>query len=130
MCQDLPFCTPASSPCIDSVPVTSDDCRVSCTGLYADVTVEDNSVVEVLEGGKTIKLNFVSALVQYKGEFRVKLEHLLQAKDTEDVPKFMEKYKSYKSRYMENVKFDPSTPGLSMFMGKSISTFHIPQIPQ
>ena len=73
--------------------------------------MEDNSVVEVLEGGKTIKLNFVSALVQYKGEFRVKLEHLLQAKDTEDVPKFMEKYKSYKSRYMETVKFDPSTPG-------------------
>ena len=91
--------------------------------------MEDNSV---LEGGTTIKLNFLSALVQYcgEGEFRAKVKHLLQAKDTEYVPMFMENYKSYKANYMKNMMFDPSTPGLSMCMGKSIFTFHIPQTQQ
>ena len=78
--------------------------------------MEDKSVEEVLEGGKTIKLHFVSALVQYRGEFREKLKHLLKATDAEGFPKLMEKYKEYKSKYMKNIRFDPSTPGLSKLL--------------
>ena len=116
MSQELPYCTPASSPCIDSIPVTSGDCRVSCTGLYADVTVtvEDNSDQRVLEGEETIKFNFGSALVQYSIKFKKKLRDLLQAKDNNGVLKLMEEYKAYKANYLRNMVFDPSTPGLSM----------------
>ena len=122
MSQELPYCTPASSPCIDSIPVTSGDCRVSCTGLYADVTVtvEDNSIQNSIqrltEGGRTIKLHFVSVLVSgvYGAE---KLRDLLKAKGTVGDLKMMEEYrayKAYKANYLRNMVFDPSTPGLSM----------------
>ena len=113
--QDLPFCTPAASPCISSVPVTSDECRVTCTGLYADVTVtvEDNSIQRLTEGGRTIKLHFVSVLVShvYGAE---KLRDLLKANGTGGDLKLMEAYKAYKTNYLRNMVFDPSTPGLSM----------------
>ena len=119
--QDLPYCTPASSPCLDSIPVTSGDCRVSCTGLYADVTQEienrnDEKIGLLAEGGtvNTIK-SFFTALVKYDSyNFKSELGRLIQSKTTRSIRKMMEAYKAYKANYLRNMVFDPSTPGLSM----------------
>ena len=52
-------------------------------------------------------------LVRDNGED--KLKDLLHTKGTEGpLEELMEKYKAYKANYMRNMKFDPSTPGLSM----------------
>ena len=51
--QDLPYCTPASSTCISSIPKRFSNCRVSCTGLYADVSEQDKmsaGIIEITEG--------------------------------------------------------------------------------
>ena len=121
MSQDLPYCTSASSPCIDSISVTSGDCRVSCTGLYADVTQEienrnDEKIGLLAEGGtvNTIK-SFFTALVKYDSyNFKSELGRLIQSKTTRNIRKMMEAYKAYKANYLRNMVFDPSTPGLSM----------------
>ena len=44
-----------------------------------------------------------------------KLKDLLHAKGTNDpLEKLLVKYKAYKTNYLRNMVFDPSTPGLSM----------------
>ena len=63
-----------------------------------------------------MKLNTVSALVQSSSSLRRKLKDLLQERNTDGVPKMMEKYKTYKNNYMKNMNFEPSIPGLSICM--------------
>ena len=42
------------------------------------------------------------------------LGDMIQPKTLHGVPKLMEAYKAYKTNYLRNMVFDPSTPGLSM----------------
>ena len=108
-------------PCLDSIPVTSGDCRVSCTGLCADVTQEienrnDEKIGILAEGGtvNTIK-SFFTALVKYDSyNFKSELGRFIQSNTTSNIRKMMEAYKAYKANYLRNMVFDPSTPGLSM----------------
>ena len=80
MSQDLLYCTPASSPCIDSIPVTSGDCRVSCTGLYADVTNEAQE--------KTDKMfKIILELIEFKHEEWRLLDDYNELNKTENGPR-------------------------------------------
>ena len=120
MSQDLPYCTPASSPCLDSIPVTSGDCRVSCTGLYADVTQEvrdrtDEIIEQFRRGEDTINV-ILLVLVKYNTEGQDLLNDYYETKRTENkqMSKYMAQYATYKKSFMKNMMFDPSSLGLSM----------------
>ena len=124
MSQDLPYCTPASSPCLDSIPVTSGDCRVSCTGLYADVTQEAQE--------KTDKMfKIILELMKYKHEEKRLLNDYNELKKTEDkeMSKTMARYVAYKKDFVKNMRFDPSTSGLSKCTYSDNPNHHTPQTP-
>ena len=56
--QDLPHCTAAAAACLGSLPVSNDACTVACTGLYADVSVEDRFSDDVAKGRLISVLTF------------------------------------------------------------------------
>ena len=53
---------------------------------------------------------------------QMSMNELFDSKKTEneEMTKLMEKYKSYKNRYVKNIKFDPTSPSLSMCFDETI----------
>ena len=109
-----------SSPCLDSIPVTSGDCRVSCTGLYADVTQEvrdrtDEINEQFQRGEDTINVTLLE-LVRRDTEGQDLLNDYYETKRIENkqMSKYMAQYTTYKKSFMKNMMFDPSSLGLSM----------------
>ena len=104
--------------------MTSDDCRVSCTGLYADVTqwVQDKTdgiLEQISRGEETLSVIFLG-IVKYKAVELSLLNDYYELKKTEDkqMSNYMDQYTTYKESFVKSVMFDPSTDGLSMFYKK------------
>ena len=98
----------------------SGDCRVSCTGLYADVTQEvrdrtDEIIEQFRRGEATINV-ILLVLVKYNTKWQDLLNDYYETKRTENkqMSKYMAQYTTYKKSFMKNMMFDPSSLGLSM----------------
>lgn len=59
--------------------------------------------------------------VQFGDILQMSMNKFLDSKKTENAEMtiLMEKYKSYKNKYVKNIKFDPTSPSLSMCLNEN-----------
>ena len=93
------ICTPNDTACATEIKKDAFGCRVSCTGLYAGVTFSEGNPKEKTKDG---------ALIQ----------------DSKVFSQLIKDYKSYKSTFLRNVKFNSTSPNLGKYM-KSIWFWNI-----
>ena len=97
--------------CYKSVSLEASNCRVSCTGLYADASNKDEAFEDNRETGK-------------QEEYRTPLERckilvffpLFSGRtDNQELSLLLDVYKNYKHNYAQNIKFDPNMDNLSKY---------------
>ena len=94
--------------------------------------MEDNSDLKLIEGGTILKFNILSSVIS-KGssgsrKFKSEMKAMLQSKLLEGVPKVLGKYMANKDKYVKNMKFDPSSQGLSMCVCKVNHNHFFPRL--
>ena len=107
--QDYHWCSPTASVCYTTVSQETliAGCDVSCTGLYADVTFTEDTVLNTetpFSGsfyGSTININRNK---DGQGKERQKLEMML------------ERYTGYKKNFVKQIQFDAKRPDLSEYI--------------
>ena len=121
--QEVSFCPPSSAPCYSAVSTTDTyGCKVSCTGLYADVEfTEDQVLVDTFDSMKEelaqliVRGKYLSNLFMHHltGGKAVHFSRSREGEDREAVLKLVEQYKQYKTDFAQNIVFDSSCAGLS-----------------
>ena len=81
------FCTPNETLCATAMRKDSFGCRVSCNSLNADVSFSEGNLGDTTKDGSTIE-------------------------DSEVFSKLIKDYKAYKSAFLKNVKFNPTSQNL------------------
>ena len=107
--------------------MNSHGCRVSCTGLYADVALNEgdiladmqNRAADLAEKGifTVVPYESICFLLVYRinpGAFKDGERALFKrgnyGKDKDKLAALLEEYRKYKTKYASNIVFDPSVP--------------------
>ena len=133
----LKLCSPNSSACYTAVSTAPHNCKVSCTGLYADVLFADNAPVEMTE--KDLMMRKIAALTKAGIKVHKKkvyicffnlsvinnpytkedLKYLLdESREDQGYDWFFnlqDKYKKHKNNFARNIKFDSTNESLGKY---------------
>ena len=90
MFQDHKICSLNETHCSSELRTESFGCRVSCTGLYADLSYSEGNPQDETKDGAMIL-------------------------DPEVFSKLIRDYKIFKNNFAKNVKFDSTSPDLGMW---------------
>ena len=93
------ICNPNDTLCFTPLKKKDFGCRVSCTGLFADVSHIEGNPDEITKDGATTL-------------------------DSEVFSQLRKDYQAYKGKFVQNIKFNAKSPNL----GKNCKTYRINEI--